>query len=181
MYNRLLLLYLQRGRFFCSTGRTECLLYCTVLYCTVFFVFVYQVGSVRFGSDLRPVLDLYHTRHTHHHGRRQIKNPQICHKTATQSRTKPTALCVSPRIGPFYHPLTHRGTQHFHAEHVQLLPLAVHRPHVDYALHAQERAHGRRGHSVLPRPGLGDDAVLPDALCQEGLPHGVVDLVRASV
>ena len=76
---------------------------------------------------------------------------------------------------------TNLGTEHLHSEDVKLLSLAVHSPHVDDALHAQERADGSRGDPVLSCSRFGDDAVLADALGQEGLTHGVVDLVRARV
>ena len=53
-----------------------------------------------------------------------------------------------------------------HPQHVQLLPGHVHIAHVDHALQAQQRADGRRRHAVLPRSGLGDDALLSHALRQ---------------
>jgi hypothetical protein len=42
-------------------------------------------------------------------------------------------------------------------------------------------AHRGRGHAVLPRPGLGDDAALAHAAREQHLPDRVVDLVRAGV
>ena len=68
-----------------------------------------------------------------------------------------------------------------HAEHVELLALHVRGAHVDDALEAEARAHGRGGDAVLPRARLRDDALLPHSLREEGLADGVVDLVRARV
>lgn len=77
--------------------------------------------------------------------------------------------------------VAHLRTQHLHAKHVQLLSLAVHGAHIDDALHAKQGANGCRRHTMLPGARLRDDAVLADALRKEGLPHGIVDLVRARV
>lgn len=41
--------------------------------------------------------------------------------------------------------------------------------------------HTHRGHAVLPRPRLCDDALLAHALGQQRLPQGVVDFVGACV
>ncbi len=76
---------------------------------------------------------------------------------------------------------TDLGAQEVHAEHVGLLPLHVHRAHVDYAGQAEAGGHGGRGHAVLARAGLGDDAGLAHAPGQQDLAHAVVDLVRAGV
>ena len=54
-------------------------------------------------------------------------------------------------------------------------------PHVHPALKTKERRRGRRGHTVLPRAGLGDDALLAHALCKQHLSKRVVDLVRAGM
>ena len=75
----------------------------------------------------------------------------------------------------------HLGAEHLHPEDVKFLSLAVHGPHVDDTFHAQERADGGRGDPVLSSARLGDNAVFADALGQERLSHGVVDLVRAGV
>lgn len=75
----------------------------------------------------------------------------------------------------------YRSSKHFHTKHVQFLPLAVHRTHVDHALHSQKRAHRGCGHAVLTGTSLCDDAVLTDALGQEGLSHGIIDFVRPCV
>src|SRR5262249_45475063 len=53
--------------------------------------------------------------------------------------------------------------------------------HIDDALEAEQRAHGRGSDTVLPRAGLGDDAALAHAAREEGLPQAVIDLVRAGV
>jgi hypothetical protein len=71
--------------------------------------------------------------------------------------------------------------EHLHAIHVEHLALAIHRAHVDDAFQSEHRGDGRRGHAVLARAGLGDDARLAHALGEEDLAHRVVDLVRAGV
>jgi hypothetical protein len=68
-----------------------------------------------------------------------------------------------------------------HAEDVEALPPHVFLAHVDAALHAEEGADGGRGHAVLARAGLGDDAFLAHAPRQQRLAQAVVDLVRAGV
>jgi hypothetical protein len=79
-------------------------------------------------------------------------------------------------------PRRHRpdlGPQELHAEDVELLALRVHLAHEDGAVEAEEcRRRGRR-HTVLARPRLGDHPGLAHPLGQEGLPHHVVELVRA--
>ena len=75
----------------------------------------------------------------------------------------------------------HFRAQQPHAEDVQLLPPHVFRAHVHDALEAQQRAHGRRGHAVLPGAGFRDHAMLAHALDQQRLSQAVVDLVRAGV
>mmetsp|Transcript_19269 Transcript_19269/g.55459 ORF Transcript_19269/g.55459 Transcript_19269/m.55459 type:complete len:539 (+) Transcript_19269:544-2160(+) len=73
------------------------------------------------------------------------------------------------------------GAEGVHAEDVELLPLAVDGAHVHGAVEAEHGADGGGGDAVLSRAGLGDDAGLADALGQEGLADGVVDLVGAGV
>jgi hypothetical protein len=75
----------------------------------------------------------------------------------------------------------HLRAQQPHAQHVQLLAGHVHIAHVDHALQAEQRADGGRGHAVLARAGLGDDALFAHALGQQSLAERVVDLVRAGV
>ena len=75
----------------------------------------------------------------------------------------------------------HFGAEQPHAQHVQLLARHVHIAHVDDALQAEQRADGGRGHAVLARAGLGDDALLAHALGEQALAERVVDLVRAGV
>mmetsp|Transcript_19189 Transcript_19189/g.60366 ORF Transcript_19189/g.60366 Transcript_19189/m.60366 type:complete len:466 (-) Transcript_19189:822-2219(-) len=75
----------------------------------------------------------------------------------------------------------HLGAEHLHAEDVQRLAFHVHGAHVDDALQTQQGAGRRRGHAVLARAGLRDDPGLAQALCQQRLAQGVVDLVRAGV
>ncbi len=71
--------------------------------------------------------------------------------------------------------------EHFHAINVEDLPFAIHRAHVDDALHPEHRGDGGGGDAVLARAGLGDDARLAHALGEEHLPDGIVDFVRAGV
>ena len=75
----------------------------------------------------------------------------------------------------------HLRSQQPHAENVQFLPAHVFRAHVNDALKSKQGTDRRCGDAVLPRARLGDDAVLAHALCQQGLPQAVVDLVRARV
>ena len=53
--------------------------------------------------------------------------------------------------------------------------------HVDDALQPQHGAGGGGCDAVLPRAGLGDDALLAHVLGEEGLAEGVVNLVGAGV
>ena len=53
--------------------------------------------------------------------------------------------------------------------------------HVDDALEAEARAHGRGGDAVLPGTGLGDDSLLAEPARDHGLAERVVQLVRAGV
>ena len=75
----------------------------------------------------------------------------------------------------------HGGAQQLHAVDVHRLPLDVLGAHVHHALHAEARGHRGRGHAVLARAGLGDDALLAHAPGHQRLADGVVDLVRAGV
>ncbi len=68
-----------------------------------------------------------------------------------------------------------------HAEYVGALALDVFAAHIDHAFQAVARADGGRGHAVLARAGLGDDARLAHAARQQRLADGVVHLVRAGV
>ena len=73
------------------------------------------------------------------------------------------------------------GAEQPHA--VDVRPLAAHvlLAHVDRAAPAQQRRGRRRRHAVLPRPGLGDDPLLPHLARQQRLPESVVELVRPRV
>ena len=73
------------------------------------------------------------------------------------------------------------GAEQLHAEHVQLLALGVDLTHEDGALEPEQRGRGRRGHAVLPRAGLGDDAVLAHPPGEQRLADHVVQLVRTGV
>ena len=71
--------------------------------------------------------------------------------------------------------------QQVHAEHVGLLPLHIRLAHIDDAGQAEAGADRGRGHPVLARAGLGDDAGLAHAHGQQDLAHAVVDLVCAGM
>mmetsp|Transcript_21583 Transcript_21583/g.35860 ORF Transcript_21583/g.35860 Transcript_21583/m.35860 type:complete len:502 (-) Transcript_21583:691-2196(-) len=75
----------------------------------------------------------------------------------------------------------HLGPQHLHAEHVELLTLAVDGTHIHRAVQVHEGADAGSGHPVLPSPSLCNDAALAKALCEQRLAHGVVDLVGSGV
>ena len=74
-----------------------------------------------------------------------------------------------------------RGAEEFHALDVLLLPLNIHRAHVDLDGDAQQRAdHGRR-YSVLTGAGLGNDPILAKSAGQQALTDRVVGLMRPSM
>ena len=73
------------------------------------------------------------------------------------------------------------GAQQLHAKDVGRLPLDVGRAHVDFAFQAEQRADGGGGDTVLAGAGLGDDAGLAHAPCEQDLAQRVVDLMRAGV
>lgn len=73
------------------------------------------------------------------------------------------------------------GAEHPHTGDVEGLPPGVDLTHVDGALEAEQGTGGRRGHPVLPRPGLGDDPRLAHPPGEKGLAENVVDLVGAGV
>lgn len=75
----------------------------------------------------------------------------------------------------------HLGPQEPHAEHVGGLPTHIFSTHVDDALQPQQGTDGGGGYPVLTGASLGDDASLAQALGQQPLPQGVVDLVGAGV
>lgn len=73
------------------------------------------------------------------------------------------------------------GAEKLHAEDVEGLTADVFSTHIDCALHAKLGADGGRGDTVLAGAGLGDDLGLAEALGEEELAKGVVDLVGAGV
>ncbi len=76
---------------------------------------------------------------------------------------------------------TNLCAEQFHAKNVQRLALHVLAAHEYFALQAETRGHGRRRYAVLPRAGLGDDALLAHSAGEQDLADRVVDLVRAGV
>ena len=70
------------------------------------------------------------------------------------------------------------GAKHLHACDVQGLTLSILSAHVDRAFQAQKRRGRRRGHAVLSRAGLRNDAGLSQLLGEQRLPKHVVNLVR---
>ncbi len=97
----------------------------------------------------------------------------------TQSRMASLMASFSVRLPEF--DADHFRAQQAHARNVEPLPLHVFRAHVNDALQAEARRHGGRGHAVLARAGLGDDAALAHAHREQRLAEAVVDLVRAGV
>ena len=75
----------------------------------------------------------------------------------------------------------HLRAEQAHAHDVRSLPARVLLAHVHDALHAEARAHGGRCDAVLAGAGLRDDPPLAEALGDQRLPDGVVDLVRTRV
>ncbi|GBC96739.1 hypothetical protein HRbin16_02548 [bacterium HR16] len=72
-------------------------------------------------------------------------------------------------------------TQQSHAEDVESLAVHILFTHVYLALEAEACTHRRGGDAVLSCTRLGDNAPLVHALCQQDLPQGVIDFVRARV
>ncbi len=68
-----------------------------------------------------------------------------------------------------------------HPEDVELLALGVDLAHEHGAFETEQRRRRGRRHPVLPGSGLGDDARLAHAACEQRLTDDVVDLVRAGV
>ena len=75
----------------------------------------------------------------------------------------------------------HRRAQQFHFEHIAGLSPDILGPHIDDAFHAIAGRDRGRGHAVLPGAGFGNDAPLAHAPGEQGLAHGVIDLVRAGM
>ena len=73
------------------------------------------------------------------------------------------------------------GAQQPHPVHIEGLAHRVLGAHIDDALQAQHRAHGSRGHAVLPGAGFGNNAPLAHPLRQQALPQGIVDFVGAGM
>jgi len=73
------------------------------------------------------------------------------------------------------------GTEDLHPQHVRLLPLDVHRTHVDDARQTELGAQSRSCDAVHARASLGNDAPLAHAPGQHDLAKHIVDLVRAGV
>ena len=74
-----------------------------------------------------------------------------------------------------------RRSQQLHALDVRPLPARVLDPHVDDALHVEQRADSGRCDTVLAGARLGDDAPLAHALREQHLSERVVELVRPRV
>ena len=73
------------------------------------------------------------------------------------------------------------GAEQAHAGDVERLALGVDLAHEDRALETEQRGGGRGRDAVLAGAGLGDHALLADALREQRLAEHVVDLVRAGV
>src|ERR1700682_1031528 len=66
-----------------------------------------------------------------------------------------------------------------HPRDVERLPLHVDAAHVDDALITEARRDRGGGDTMLPCAGLGDDARLAHAACEENLAECVIDFVRS--
>ncbi len=73
------------------------------------------------------------------------------------------------------------GSHQAHADNVQSLTLHILRSHINHTLKTEQSTNRGRGHPVLPRPGLGNDAGLAHPTCQNDLPKSIVDLVCSGV
>ena len=73
------------------------------------------------------------------------------------------------------------GAHELHAPDIRRLALNVDLAHVDDAGQAQPGGGGGARNAVLPRAGLGDDALRAEALGEQRLADGVVDFVRAGM
>ena len=96
----------------------------------------------------------------------------------------PIAQClvhrILQRLGPEFDG-ANLGAEDLHAQHVRLLPLDIHRSHVDDAGQAELRAQRCGGDAMHAGAGLGDDARLAHAPRQHDLAEHIVHLVRAGV
>ena len=96
----------------------------------------------------------------------------------------PVAQCLVHRILQRARPRLHRdhlGAQHFHANHVRLLPFDVDRAHINEAFKPEARAQRCGRDAMLAGAGLGDDALLAHAPRHHDLAEHIVDLVGAGV
>ena len=73
------------------------------------------------------------------------------------------------------------GAQQLHASHIEGLTLGVDLAHIDPALHAHHRGHGRRRHAMLSNSRLCNETALAHLSSQQGLAQHIVDLVRTGV
>src|SRR5262249_16595198 len=73
------------------------------------------------------------------------------------------------------------GAQRPHPQYVRLLPLDIDLAHIDDALQAEFRAHGRGRDAVHAGTGLGDHPRLAHAAREQDLAQHVVHLVRAGM
>ena len=72
-------------------------------------------------------------------------------------------------------------TKKLHPENIECLPLHILGAHVDDALQPKTGAHRGSGNTMLTSTGFGNDALLPKPLGEQGLSHGIVDLVGTGV
>ena len=75
----------------------------------------------------------------------------------------------------------HARTEHLHADDIEVLALHIHFTHADGAFQPHQGRCGRSGHPMLACAGFRNNALLAHALCQQALPKGIVDLVRAQM
>ena len=68
-----------------------------------------------------------------------------------------------------------------HPEDVKRLAFDVLFAHVDFAFHVEFCCDGGGCNAVLSCPGFGDDALFAHPACEQDLPDGTVDFVRAGM
>src|SRR4029079_1658249 len=120
--------------------------------------------------------------HEHREGMRSHDRADHVVSGAHRRRTRAQGFVdrFLQRAAPRQH-RSHLRTEELHPSDVGRLTMGVLLPHVHDAGEAEERAGGRSGDAMLPRPGLGDDPLLPQVARDEHLAERVVDLVGAGM
>ncbi|KAI9919403.1 hypothetical protein PsorP6_017522 [Peronosclerospora sorghi] len=87
---------------------------------------------------------------------------------------------ILERLGPARDD-NHFCPQHLHAKDIERLALRIDISHVHDTVETEQGTRRRRGHTMLPRARLGNNARLAQPLGQHGLPQHIVNLVGARV